>query len=94
MTENQADLGFAFPILSQKDLPMSSPKASPIFCNYNQNVIDFLNTWVQECKQSIEKNEHFFVPCHTSANTDSSTIYTIIIPSFEELPFLCHFPFQ
>lgn len=60
MTENQADLGFAFPILSQEELPMSSPKASPIFCNYNQNVIDFLNTWVQECKQSIEKNEHFF----------------------------------
>jgi hypothetical protein len=60
LVENQADLGFAYPIIKPEDISMSNPKASPIFCNYNEKVILFLQKWIDECKISIENNENFF----------------------------------
>jgi hypothetical protein len=60
LSENNADIGFAYPIIKQDQIAMSSPKASPIFCNYNEKIIAFLQTWIDRCKESIEQGEHFF----------------------------------
>jgi hypothetical protein len=60
LSENNADIGFAYPITKPDQINMSSPKASPIFCNYNEKVIKFLQTWIANCEESLKNGEHFF----------------------------------
>lgn len=60
LVDNNADLGFTYPITKPEQVSMSSPKASPIFCNYNEKVLNFFKCWIDECKNSINNEEFFF----------------------------------
>ena len=54
------DIAFAYPAISKEDLGGHMPKASPIFCNYNETVIEFLKLWVDKCTESVKASEKLF----------------------------------
>jgi len=58
--KDHCDLAFAFPSFNNEGIPNSAPKASPIFVNYNEKVIAFLQFWVDACQESITLGEKFF----------------------------------
>ena len=53
---DRCDLGLAYQGFPPNVNPFS-PKASPIFLNYNQNVIDFLKYWIWCCEENEKGNE-------------------------------------
>jgi hypothetical protein len=60
LLEHEADLGFAYFVTDPSQINVLQPKASPIFCNYNEKVINFLKMWIQKCEDSVKKNEKLF----------------------------------
>lgn len=57
---NGVDLGFAYTAMNKDQINPLQPKASPIFINYTENGLEFINMWVSECEKSLAKNETFF----------------------------------
>jgi hypothetical protein len=58
--EMNVDLGFAYYETQKEKINVLQPKASPIFCNYNEKVINFLKTWLNKCEETLKSEERFF----------------------------------
>lgn len=54
------DLGFSYFETDKTKINVMQPKASPIFCNYNEKVINFLKMWLRECEKTLKSEERFF----------------------------------
>ena len=57
---DKVDIGFAYPGINAQDIVAKFPKASPIFCNYTDNALDFLDKWIEECEKSRDSTETLF----------------------------------
>ena len=60
--EKVCDVIFAYQSLTPA-LHINNPKASPIYLNYNQKILEFMNYWVERCEEN-SKNSKFKVFDH------------------------------
>lgn len=67
------DLAFAYYEIEKEKINVMLPKASPIFCNYNEKVINFLKMWLDKCEETLKSEEKLF---------DHEILMFRVLPSF------------